>query len=301
MNETVTRLLGSLGVARFRAERETLPVLAQGRFTPNPLQGQALHRLATRQGSPTRLRVLLDRSQDSAEVGEPTQDFLVVDSDPRRLCFAVTDGVGGSFMGDLAAQMLANGLVDWLMALQLPETEAALRIALDQFLMEFRHDAADRVAAWPIPASVTGIVREALEQKRDYGSEAMFVCVGVDYTRWRPRVFAAWLGDTRLRMVLRRGRAEDIGGDTADRWSSRLGTRGNVGCRIWRAGAVRRVIACSDGVLPELESVVHLPDALLADRLTELSSRANSDDVALVDVAVRARAMPPEHVTRGSS
>jgi hypothetical protein len=295
----VTRLLGSFGLGRFRADRETEPVLASGRFTPNPLQGQALHRLAVREGSRTRLRVLLDRSQDSAVVGEPTQDFLVVDSNPRRLCFAVTDGVGGSFMGDLAAQMLAHGLVDWLMALPLPETEAALRTALDGFLADFRHHADQRVAAWPIPASVTGIVREALEQKRDYGSEAMFVCVGVDYTRWRPRVFAAWLGDTRLRMMLRKGKAEDIEGDTSDRWSSRLGARGTVGCRIWRAGAVRRVIACSDGVLPELESVVRLPDSLLAARLAELSSRPNSDDVALVDVAVRARAMPPEHATRG--
>src|SRR4051794_16290180 len=80
------------------------PVPDGYRLLPDPLHGQPLLRVPAR---PAEVRLLLDRSYESAQAQEPTQDYLVVRCDPRRLTFAVTDGVGSSFLGDVAAQILA--------------------------------------------------------------------------------------------------------------------------------------------------------------------------------------------------
>ena len=63
-------------------------------------------------------RMLLDRAFGSAAPDEPSQDFLVVEHAPSQLCFAITDGVGSSFFGDLAAAFLARRTVDWLSTLE---------------------------------------------------------------------------------------------------------------------------------------------------------------------------------------
>src|SRR6185369_16746645 len=103
------------------------------RVLPDPLHGQPLLRVPAR---PCDVRVLLDRSFESAQAGEPTQDYLAVRRDPRRLTFAVTDGVGSSFLGDVAAQILAAHLTDWLAP---PRPAADLAAALTAFLHGLSH------------------------------------------------------------------------------------------------------------------------------------------------------------------
>src|SRR5215475_14687811 len=124
------------------------------RVLPDPLHGQPLLRVPAR---PCDVRVLLDRSFESAQAGEPTQDYLAVRCDPRRLTFAVTDGVGSSFLGDVAAQILAAHLTDWLAPPRgRDQLDGALAGALEVFLRELSREVVDRVATWPLPESVTG-------------------------------------------------------------------------------------------------------------------------------------------------
>jgi hypothetical protein len=261
------------------------PVPDGYRILPDPLYGQPLMRVPR----PPDVRLLLDRSRESAQAGEPTQDYLAVRCDQRRLTFAVTDGVGSSFLGDVAAQILATQLADWLAR---PPAQA-FAAALTAFLSGLSQQVAEQVAAWPLPSYVSGLVRAALDQQRAYGSEAMFACGVVDLVGGRDaKVTVAWLGDARLRVILRDGQLYDHSGQTADRWSSRLGPRGEVGSRTWPVREVARVIACTDGLVPELEAAVTLPDAELSDRLEALARRPGNDDMALVDVGLAARAMP---------
>ena len=200
---------------------------------------------------PAEVRLLLDRSRESAQADEPTQDYLAVRCDPRRLSFAVTDGVGSSFLGDVAAQILAAQLADWLAA----SDAGPLEVALDRFLHGLSQEVVEQVARWPLPDSVSGFVRAALDQQRAYGSEAMFACGVVDLTGGRDAIVTvAWLGDTHLRVIMRDGRQYDHSGQTADRWSSRLGPRGAVSSRAWPVAEVARVIACTDGLLPALDA-----------------------------------------------
>jgi hypothetical protein len=269
------------------------------RILPDPLHGQPLLRVPAQ---PAEVRVLLDRSLESVHASEPTQDYLVVRCDSRRISFAVTDGVGSSFLGDVAAQILAAHVADWLIDGAPAGAGEAFTAAFDAFLHRLSRQVMDQVATWPIPEHVTGLVRAALDQQRAYGSEAMVACGVVDLTGNRDAaVTVAWLGDTHLRVIMRDGEQIDHSGQTSDRWSSRLGPRGTVCGRSWPAARVARVIACTDGLLPGLGATVELPDAALGARLTELARRSGSDDMALVDVGLAPRAMPGDGPATGST
>jgi len=258
-------------------------------FLPDPLRGSPLARMPLAGAT---ARVFLDRACETAGFGEPTQDYLVLRHDATRVCFAVTDGVSASFMGEIAAQALAVGLVEWLgessSALDEEEFRAALLRQLDVLAEATR----EKVAAFPVPESVSGLMLEVLEEKRGYGSEAMFVCGSVDIGQQRRLARFAWLGDAHLRLTGRDGHTDHLTGATAERWSTRLGARGTVGHKFCLADQVSRVIAYSDGLLPEVDSVVALPDTRLKDRLSALARTADSDDIALIDLAFARGAMP---------
>jgi hypothetical protein len=239
------------------------------------------------------VRYLLDRSSDEAAPAESSQDYLVIQSTPGALCFAVTDGVGSSFRGELAAQLLATRLVDMLTKLPAVPAESRMADELTRGLHDLTAEVRDKIRRMPIPAGVSGVVQSVLAEQREYGSEAMFVCGRIDVQDGRStRVGVAWLGDCYLRVVTG-SRDRPLTGATADRWSSDRGPRGQV--RAWTGDApdVRRIIGCTDGLLPELDSVIRLPDDDLDDRLAALSRRPDSDDIALVDIALRDDAMPP--------
>jgi len=265
----------------------SLPPLPDGfRVLPDPLHGQPLLRIPAR---PADLRIALDRSYESAQAGEPSQDYLAVRCD-RRLTFAVTDGVGSSFLGDVAAQILAIQLAEWLATAPIGDYVAT---TLGRFLSELSTDVAERVANWPIPDSAPTLIRAALDQQRAYGSEAMFVAGTVDLSGRRDATATVvWLGDARLRVVMRDGSTSDHSGRTTDRWSSRLGPRGQVQSQTWPVAEVARIVACTDGVLPALDATVALPDAALQEVLFEQARRPGNDDMALVDIGLAPQAMP---------
>jgi hypothetical protein len=55
---------------------------------------------------------------------------------------------------------------------------------------------------------------------------------------------------------------------------------------------VERVIACSDGLLPELDATLELADPDLEARLTDLARQPISDDIALIDIALAPNVLP---------
>ena len=258
------------------------------RVLPDPLHGQPLLRIPAR---PADVRVMLERSYESAEAGEPTQDYLAIRCDQRRLSFAVTDGVGSSFLGDVAAQILAIQLAEWFAG---GPGADEVTTALDRYLHQLSNDVAERVANWPLAESVPALMRAALDQQRSYGSEAMLVAGTVDLSGRRDATATmAWLGDTRLRVIMRDGQTLDHSGRTNDRWSSRLGPRGAVQSRTWQVADVARVVACTDGVISVLDSAIELSDAALQEAVQRQARRPGNDDMAMVDIGLAPRAMPP--------
>lgn len=258
---------------------------------PDPNRRQPLKRLNL---GPAVVRFVLDRSSDSASRSEPTQDCVVLGYDRTGLCFAVTDGVGSSFVGELAARILAHGVARWLFELPEDMDERTFSPRLTDYLKLLAKDADKLVAAFPIPADRPPLVTDVLKEQRAYGSEAMLVCGRIEWPNdGRARVWLAWLGDAYMWIQPRKGEAQRLRGRTSDRWSSSRGPRGDVRSMIMPTEEVDRIIACSDGLLPELNAAIELADSALDARLLRLARTSASDDIAYLDVAVNAASMPP--------
>ncbi|HRO23607.1 MAG TPA: protein phosphatase 2C domain-containing protein [Promineifilum sp.] len=135
------------------------------------------------------------RAADSRRDDEPGQDYLAFRDGADHFVFAVCDGVGQSFYGDLAARLLGDALVDWLeTGPPVADHPAALVDSLPAFLSALTATAAERVDQYPIPDGPP-LLREVLLEKQARGSEAMFVC-GREGSHARPAPTAAccWPG-----------------------------------------------------------------------------------------------------------
>ncbi|MEU7872177.1 protein phosphatase 2C domain-containing protein [Dactylosporangium sp. NPDC049140] len=252
------------------------------------------HPVARWQAGPATVRCLLDRSLDSAGRDEPSQDYLAMAYSSHRLCFAVTDGVSSSFLGELAARTLAEGLTGWLCDHPPVRSEERFAADVQACLERLATESAESIARHPIPLSASGFVRELLEQRREYGSEAMVACGLIDFDGEAPAVALAWLGDVRLVVIGTDGTRHERSGRTADRWSTRLGPRGTVATWYSPLEGVARVVASSDGVVArDLEAVLVLGDARLDDMLAVSALRPEGDDMSFVDIEIAAGAMPP--------
>src|SRR5262245_26900784 len=75
-----------------------------------------------------RCRLAYARAEESRNAQQPGQDYVAYKRVPSGVTFALCDGVGESFVGNVAAQLLGDDLVGWL-AHRLPRTcdEAQIR------------------------------------------------------------------------------------------------------------------------------------------------------------------------------
>src|SRR5688500_8353015 len=55
------------------------------------------------------------RSADSRAANDPGQDYLTFQEEGNSFAFVLCDGVSQSFYGEIAARVLGDGLVAWLM------------------------------------------------------------------------------------------------------------------------------------------------------------------------------------------
>src|SRR5436305_10544756 len=59
-------------------------------------------------------RCAYSRAAETRKAGDLGQDFLAFLYDDSTFAFAVCDGVGQSFFGELASSFLGNALINWL-------------------------------------------------------------------------------------------------------------------------------------------------------------------------------------------
>jgi len=224
---------------------------------------------------------LYNRSIDSIQANTIGQDYVTFRYGPTDLTFAVCDGVGQSFMGDLAARLLGDALIDWLWTAEKPASPEAYSQAIAEALDKLAERTGKDVAEYNLPAGLPGILVQALENQRKYGSESMFVAgrlaLGND-----PWVGLCWLGDSPVAAVDIDGKLVDLGpkGHTSERWNATTGLKGTV--HTWVSGGknVARVVGYTDGL-----GLDHAPtDAELARMMEEWTGRPPSDDASLFDV-----------------
>lgn len=223
------------------------------------------------------------RSADSRAGNDTGQDYLALREDGVRLAFALCDGVGQSFYGDLAARLLGDALVDRLWAESFAE-ERAFREAIAALLDGLVAEGSERVATHPIPEGLPPMFRQVLEEKRALGSEATFVAGLLDTAIGR--LFLAWMGDSRLRLWGRDGELTARLGDsfhTRERWSTRRGRVGELHTFSIPWQQLRSFVAYSDG-LAALDGRRPPSHFALQSLIDDAQDAATSDDISYLEV-----------------
>jgi len=244
---------------------------------------------------------LYNRSNDSVDASTVGQDYLTFRYDRENLAFAVCDGVGQSFMGDLAARILGDGLIDWLFGLEdRPADADAFSEQITQALNDLAQTSAEQVANYELPTHLPPILKQALEMQRKYGSESMFVAGRIALGGKKPWVALGWLGDSPVAAIDLNGELVDLGphGSTSERWNATTGVKGKVHTWVSSAEHVARVAGYTDGLGVEVADV---PTDADLGRLMELwPTNPPGDDATLFDVrlapspATTGQDQPPE-------
>lgn len=226
---------------------------------------------------------LYARSNDSVAANTTGQDYLAFCYDEHNLTFAVCDGVGQSFMGDLAARILGDGLNDWLWSLEEPPADAeSFSQAVTEALNRLTEAGREAVAAFRLPDHLPPILVQALDQQRKYGSESMFVAGRLALGGDHPWIALCWLGDSPVAAIDLDGELVDLGprGHTSERWNANTGVKGEIHAWVGSAERVARVAGYTDGL-----ATTHVPtDADLARLMQNWVSDPPADDASIFDV-----------------
>ncbi len=237
------------------------------------------------------------RSADSRAADETGQDYLTFSEGPAWFAFALSDGVSQSFFGDIAARILGDSLLRWLEGAPATEDDFRLGELLLDYLGRLTEGATRWVQQYPIPDGISPMLREVLEQKREMGSEATFVCGRIDLpgpALPQGRLLLAWMGDSRLRFWGPGGERSAELGDTFhtdQRWST---SRGAVNGRphlftqpLVRADGqpgVTRLLAYSDGLSLLDGRQDPLTDIGLQDLVATAGESPTSDDISILEI-----------------
>ena len=250
------------------------------------------------------VQYLYQPSYDSLEEGVEGQDYVVVGAGGGVVLFALCDGVGQSFFGQLAAKFLGDTLLDWLGTLEPVVEQRAVADRLTALLTGLTAAGQRQVESYTLPADLAPLVRAAWEDQRDYGSETMFVCgrlhfgSGIGDAGARGQCVLCWLGDSEIQVFDHDGAPLDLGADWSsdERWSTRQGIKGAKAAHVWTCDLHRigQIVAYSDGLDRVKDCLIHLvsdPDALRHE-ITQLYNSPQSDDISLVSISPR-RLSPP--------
>ena len=225
---------------------------------------------------------LYARSVDSVQSDSVGQDYVTFRYGPTDIAFAVCDGVGQSFMGDLAARILGEGLVTWLWSMDRPKDEEKFQEQITGALNELTVRSGKEVAEYKLPDSLPPILKQALELQRDYGSESMFVAGRLALGGSEPWLSLAWLGDAPVAAIDIDGELVDLGpkGHTSERWNATTGVKGEVHTWVTSAKKVARVAGYTDGL-----ATGDVPtDSDLAKMMELWKTDPPIDDASLFDV-----------------
>jgi hypothetical protein len=226
---------------------------------------------------------LYARSADSVSSQTIGQDYVVFRWKEDALAFAVCDGVGQSFMGDLAARVLGDALLEWLWQIDRPADAAAFATHLEKELARLISLGAKTVAEFKLPPRLPLMLVQALENQRAYGSESMFVAGRLSTHGSDTWAALCWLGDSPVAAIDVDGELIDLGprGHTSERWNALTGLKGSV--HTWVSSGqqrIARVAGYTDGL-----GQSHAPtDAELAALMKQWQESPPVDDASLVDV-----------------
>jgi hypothetical protein len=245
-------------------------------------------------------RYAYQRSADARKSGTVGQDAVAYRASEDRFVVALCDGVGNSFLGEIAASYLADELVNLLWGLELAlENAPDLQVKLAAQLQELAGKAHSIVENAHLPESLPAIAAQAMERKRATGSQSTLVAaIVVGQSDGSARAAVVHLGDSRIRLWTDGIEDRDCSGTpmSGQVWSSHGGILGgslSVSVRDILPAAGIRIVAYSDG-LDILDSGPWPRTARAIESSLDLASDSvGSDDASFIEMTLR-QALEPE-------
>jgi serine/threonine protein phosphatase PrpC len=246
------------------------------------------------------VRYAYARSKDAVEAKIRGEDYLVFRIDPQRLGFAVCDGVGSSFFGGLAAQIVGESLLEWLW---LPSTCTLLaqendrdlvKAELNKFLDSIVDHAKKIIDDKDISKLRNEFLRSSYARKREIaGSQSNFVCGVIDAPSEdlpHGRIWLFWLGDAKLKVWHEKNEITDNLEDHFEpeqSWSSVDGIRGEIHAYLTDNRQIDCVIAQTDG-LDSFKGPIFpsTTEAELNQGISYLQSTPISDDISFLQITI---------------
>ncbi|MFI2858362.1 hypothetical protein ACH6EH_14670 [Paenibacillus sp. JSM ZJ436] len=233
-------------------------------------------------------RYAYGRASETAQLQEQGQDYMAFAVDGRTCSFVLCDGVSMSYRGDFAARYLGEGLLSWL------RTEAEpSRHLLQKRLVQLSQAARLEEEALSVDQNAPLLLRDILQEKKQNGSEAMYLCGRIELPgklKRKGRLWLAWQGDSRLRLFQQQVEvASPFLGTfrTGDRWSTRTGPKGTPNvfeCRLQAAGDYR-LLLYSDG-LSDLDGISEVvPDEHLQVLMDARHTEGLEDDACFLEIS----------------
>lgn len=231
------------------------------------------------------------KSTDALETGAKTEDTLAWRSNPAGdiLTFAVCDGVGGSYLGFVASQFLAERLVQALYDDAKLERSSSTLISQDLRTMmnDWTYEAQKRLDEQHVGRTVNPLLAEVLRSRQRDGSHTVFFCGCLDFRPDGKSVFA-WMGNVMGQVFDTRGsQMLDLSQmlDDRERWTTTLGCLGSPHVEAIPTGQVRRVLVASDGLASQFGDLAMIKSKEAeAEYIATLSQKNYADDATLLSI-----------------
>jgi hypothetical protein len=244
------------------------------------------------------IRYLYSRSSESQNANVVGQDTLKFRYSDNKIVFALCDGVGQSFNGQLASQFIGNRLVNWLW--DFPETEFLERkvfsTKIQEYLNRLTKDATNIVEEYSIPDNSPKVVKNVLEEMRFLGSETTFVCGCIILPNsYFPNggIAISWLGDTEFRLWNKNGELINLSIEfiSGEHWSTSEGLRKKIP-HIWidDLANIERLAVFSDGLLPIKDIIEQIEDEKIINyNVQAIAKSGESDDLCFLEIKIEHR------------
>ena len=248
------------------------------------------------------LRYLSYRKSEDAALDLRSEDYIVSDLNPEKTVFALCDGVGSSFYGNIGSQILGEILLNWLGQLSIPgnfsldKSQNWLGKLTDSLTSELnkRTAFATNIIQQKELSSQNEMVRLAeITQRNDFGTQSNFAC-GIVYpaspTLPKGLILLFWLGNARLRLFSQnRDLTSSLGwgkdpNQLLEVWSSKDGVVGTVHSYISDLSAVTNIIAYSDGLENVDEQVRSNLNGEQLEVLVQKSQSIKDDDATFLEL-----------------
>ncbi|MDM5154692.1 hypothetical protein QUF88_12870 [Bacillus sp. DX1.1] len=227
------------------------------------------------------------RAKEAQELNEIGQDFLAFQTRGNSFIFVLCDGVGMSFHGEIAAKFLGTKLVKLFETCS--DKEQDFSMFLYKCLQDWKKEATEEVKAFQLPKETPWLLRDVLEEKRNHGSESMFIGGKIEVIPNQDEVNLILVahGDSFLQLFQENKKCMDLieyERKTENRWSTHRGMIGGelqIISKTLSRKEVNRIVIHSDGLAPLLQYNFEE----VTEEIKRAQSSPTSDDISFLDIS----------------